>query len=63
MSKKYNNPINKPVMVNVSRWEYAAQVASTTTLEILEALVEDDKPYIALDVLKTVCKFGRSVEE
>lgn len=63
MSKKYNNPVNKPVMVKVSRWEYAAQVASATTLEILEALVEDDKPYIALDVLKTMCKVNGGEEK
>lgn len=52
MSKKYYNPINKPVMVAVPRWEYAALIAKGTVLEVIETIIKNDKKYVAADVLE-----------
>ena len=51
MSKKYHNPINKPVMVAVPRWEYAALVRASTLLEVVEKIVSTQEGYIVKEVL------------
>lgn len=54
MSKKYDNPINKPVMVAVPRWEYAALVRASTLLEATEKLVNNLSEYQVRDALKAL---------
>lgn len=49
---KYQNPINKPEMVTIPRWEYARLIEAKTTLSILRLQVENDKGYDATTLMK-----------
>ena len=49
---KYNNPIGKPEMVTIPRWEYARLIEAKTTLSILRLLVDNDKSYDATTLMK-----------
>lgn len=49
---KYQNPINKPETVTLPRWEYARLLGSRTILATLRLLVENDKGYDALTLMK-----------
>lgn len=49
---KYQNPISKPEMVTIPRWEYARLVADRNTLSILRLMVENDKSYEATHLMK-----------
>lgn len=49
---KYQNPISKPEMVTIPRWEYARLVADRNTLSILRLMVENDKAYEATNLMK-----------
>lgn len=49
---KYQNPINKPETVTLPRWEYARLLESRTILATLRLLVENDKGYDALTLMK-----------
>jgi hypothetical protein len=49
---KYNNPIAKPETVTLPRWEYARLLESRTILATLRLLVENDKGYDALTLMK-----------
>ena len=61
MSKKYQIPIAKATTVTIPRWEYTALVAKATTLETLEQLIENDKKYMAVDLMEIL--FSRKEEE
>lgn len=63
MNEKYDNPINKPTMVKVPKWEYAQLVSKAATLEIMMALVEAGDKYKAMDVLEIVLKAKEDKEE
>ena len=43
---KIHNPVNKPVMVAVPRWEYAALIAAQTRLEIIDELLAMEDKYV-----------------
>ena len=43
---KIHNPVNKPVMVAVPRWEFAALVAAQARLEIIEELLTMEDKYV-----------------
>lgn len=49
---KYQNPINKPEMVTLPRWEYARLVAAKTKLDAVEKIVNGMESYSMKDVLK-----------
>jgi hypothetical protein len=49
---KYQNPINKPETVTLPRWEYARLLESRTILATLRLMVENDKGYDALTLMK-----------
>ncbi len=49
---KYQNPINKPEMVTLPRWEYARLVAAKTKLDAVEKIVNGMESYGIKDVLK-----------
>ena len=49
---KYQNPINKPEMVTLPRWEYARLVAAKTKLDAVEKIVNGMESYGMKDVLK-----------
>ena len=49
---KYNNPISRPETVTLPRWEYARLLESRTILATLRLLVENDKGYDALTLMK-----------
>ena len=49
---KYQNPIKKPEMVTIPRWEYAQLIADRNTLSILRLLVDNDKSYDATTLMK-----------
>lgn len=49
---KYNNPIRRPETVTLPRWEYARLLESRTILAMLRLLVENDKGYDALTLMK-----------
>lgn len=60
MSKKYQNPIAKATTITIPVWEYTALVAKSTTLETLEQLIENDKKYMAVDLMEIL--FSRKEE-
>lgn len=49
---KYNNPISRPETVTLPRWEYARLLENKTILATLRLLVENDKGYDALTLMK-----------
>ena len=55
MSKKYRNPISKPVTITISKWEYDALKESAYKLGVLE-LLENDKSYQVTDMLQMMMK-------
>ncbi len=59
---KYNNPIGKPEMVTIPRWEYARLVADRNTLSLLRLLVENDKGYDATALMKLMIENENKLE-
>ena len=55
MSKQYRDPISKPGMVTIPRWQYDAMMSSTVIMELVDKIINSDKWYIADDILKIVC--------
>ena len=55
MSKQYRNPIIKPEMVTIPRWQYDAMMSSTIIMGLVDKIINSDKWYIADDILKIVC--------
>lgn len=49
---KYQNPIIKPEMVTLPRWEYARLVAAKTKLDAVDKIVNGMESYGMKDVLK-----------
>ncbi len=60
---KYQNPIKKPEMVTIPRWEYARLVADRNTLSILRLLVENDKSYDATTLMKLMIENEKKMED
>ena len=58
---KNDNPIDKVPTVKISVWEYKSLVGKAAILETLQRMVEDDKKYVAADVLGILFK-DREVE-
>lgn len=61
MSKKYDNIIEKPKMVEMPRWEYRDLIRSDAMLAVVEKLVNNLDEYKVRDVLKVL--FGDGEEE
>lgn len=59
---KYNNPIGKPEMVTIPRWEYARLIEAKTTLSILRLQVENDKGYDATTLMKLMIENEMKLE-
>ena len=62
---KYKNPIAKPEMVRIPRWEYARLIAHSNTLAILRTMIENDKGYDEIALFKMLVekeKDGVSLE-
>lgn len=59
---KYQNPINKPEMVTIPRWEYARLIEAKTTLSILRLQVENDKGYDATTLMKLMIDSENKME-
>lgn len=62
---KYKNPIGKPEMVRIPRWEYARLIAHSNTLAILRTMIENDKGYDEIALFKMLVekeKDGVSLE-
>ena len=57
----YKNPIDKVPMVKISVWEYKALVGKAAILEMVQRMVEDNKKYLAADVIGLLFK-GEEVE-
>lgn len=56
MGKKYHNPIPKPEMVRIPVWEYSALVAKATALGIVQTLIENDRKYMAADLMEVLLR-------
>lgn len=54
MSKKYDNIIEKPKMVEMPRWEYRDLIRSDAMLAVVEKLVNNLDEYKVRDVLKVL---------
>ena len=59
---KYNNPIGKPEMVTLPRWEYARLIEAKTTLSLLRLQVENDKGYDATALMKLMIENEKKLE-
>lgn len=59
---KYQNPISKPEMVTIPRWEYARLIEAKTTLAILRLQVENDKGYDATTLMKLMIENEMKLE-
>lgn len=59
---KYNNPISRPETVTLPRWEYARLLESKTILATLRLLVENDKGYDALTLMKLMVENENNLE-
>ena len=59
---KYQNPLNKPEMVTLPRWEYARLLEAKTILATLRLLVEADKTYDATSLLKLMIENEKKME-
>lgn len=59
---KYNNPIGKPEMVTIPRWEYARLIEAKTTLSLLRLQVENDKGYDATALMKLMIENEKKLE-
>jgi hypothetical protein len=59
---KYQNPINKPEMVTLPRWEYARLLEAKTILSVLRLQVENDKGYDATTLLKLIVENEKKLE-
>lgn len=59
---KYQNPVSKPEMVTIPRWEYARLVADRNTLSILRLMVENDKSYEATHLMKLMIENETKME-
>ncbi len=59
---KYQNPINKPEMVTIPRWEYARLIEAKTTLSLLRLQVENDKGYDATTLMKLMIENEMKLE-
>lgn len=59
---KYQNPINKPEKVTLPRWEYARLLESRTILATLRLMVENDKGYDALTLMKLMVENEKKME-
>ena len=53
---KYKNPINKPEHVTISRLEYVKLINTAAKMEVLRRLIEEDKKYMASDLLEIMFK-------
>lgn len=60
---KYNNPISRPETVTLPRWEYARLLESKTILATLRLMVENDKGYDALTLMKLMVENEKKVKE
>lgn len=58
MSKKYDNIIEKPKMVEMPRWEYRDLIRSDTMMAVVEKLVNNLDEYKVRDVLKVLFDVG-----
>lgn len=59
---KYQNPIGKPEMVTIPRWEYARLIEAKTTLSLLRLQVENDKGYDATTLMKLMIENEMKLE-
>ncbi len=59
---KYQNPIKKPEMVTIPRWEYARLIEAKTTLSLLRLQVENDKGYDATTLMKLMIENEMKLE-
>lgn len=63
MSKnKYINPIPKPEMVSIPKWEYAALVRASTLMEVAQRIIDGGDKYGVTETLKTLFKDDREGE-
>jgi hypothetical protein len=62
MSKKYDNIIEKPKMVEMPRWEYRDLIRSDTMMSVVEKLVNNLDEYKVRDVLKVLFGDGEGEE-
>ena len=62
MSKKYDNIIEKPKMVEMPRWEYRDLIRSDAMLAVVEKLVNNLDEYKVRDVLKVLFDRGEDDE-
>lgn len=62
MSKKYDNIIEKPKMVEMPRWEYRDLIRSDAMLAVVEKLVNNLDEYKVRDVLKVLFGDGEGEE-
>jgi len=60
---KYKNIIVEPEYLKVPKWEYAALVDKATRLEILQTLIENDKKFMAADLLEVMFGSGKGEDE
>jgi hypothetical protein len=58
MSKKYDNIIEKPKMVEMPRWEYRDLIRSDAMLAVVEKLVNNLDQYKAYDAIKCLLDDG-----
>lgn len=58
MSKKYDNIIEKPKMVEMPRWEYRDLIRSDAMMAVVEKLVNNLDEYKVRDVLKVLFDVG-----
>ncbi len=63
MSKKYDNPIEKPKMVEMPRWEYRDLIRSDAMLAVVEKLVNNLDQYKAYDAIKCMLDVDEEEEE
>lgn len=62
MSKKYDNIIEKPKMVEMPRWEYRDLIRSDAMMAVVEKLVNNLDEYKVRDVLKVLFDDGEGDE-
>lgn len=60
---KYNNPISRPETVTLTKWEYAQLVECKTILATLRLMVENDRGYDAVALMKMMIENEKVVKE
>lgn len=60
---KYRNPIPKPEMVTIPKWEYRELVEKATMFYVLRKLSDSDKKYAASELLEVLFEDKTEVEE